>query len=84
MNYEDMTNEEIKKQLEWSDTHEFSYGYSMWAFDEIERLNNIIDELENDIKAQIEITKEIENLEEQTAFEYCLVRLKELKGSDKE
>ena len=43
-NYKDMTTEEIKEQLEWSDQHEFSYGYSIWAFEEIERLNNIINE----------------------------------------
>ena len=51
-----MTTEEIKEQLEWSDSHEFSYGYSMWAFKEIERLNNIIEKLEQEnavLKTQV-------------------------------
>lgn len=42
-NYENMSNEEIKEQLEWSDHHEFSYNYAIWAFEEIDRLNNIIE-----------------------------------------
>lgn len=49
-NYENMSNEEIKEQLEWSDHHEFSYNYAIWAFEEINRLNNIINELEKWIK----------------------------------
>ena len=53
-NYKNMNNEEIKEQLEWSDQYEFSYGYSMWAFKEIERLNNIINELEKWLEKEIE------------------------------
>ena len=37
-NYKNMSNEEIKEQLEWSDQHEFSYGYSIWAFNELKQL----------------------------------------------
>lgn len=57
-NYKNMTNEEIKEQLEWSDRHEFSYGYSMWAFEEIERLNKIIHLIKNNIDITIQIIKE--------------------------
>lgn len=52
-NYENMSNEEIKEQLEWSDHHEFSYNYAIWAFEEIDRLNNIINELEKYIHNEL-------------------------------
>lgn len=57
-NYENMSNEEIKEQLEWSDHHEFSYNYAIWAFEEIDRLNNIINQIDNFVDRTIEIIKQ--------------------------
>ena len=51
--YKNMSNKEIMEQIEWSDNHEFTYDYSLWAFNEIDRLNKIIDELEKDLNYQI-------------------------------
>ena len=47
-NYENMSNEEIKEQLEWSDHHEFSYNYAIWAFEEIDRLNKEYERIYNE------------------------------------
>lgn len=80
-NYKNMSNEEIKRQLEWSDQYEFSYGYSMWAFKEIERLNNIINKirkwLEEDYKSTID--NEVCDYPR-----YYLDKFDEIVGSDKE
>lgn len=43
--YKNMSNKEILNQIEWSDNNEFSYDYSLWAFNEIKRLNTIIETL---------------------------------------
>ena len=50
-NYKNMSNEEIKEQLEWSDQYEFSYGYSIWAFNEIEQLKKQKDDVVEYIKS---------------------------------
>ena len=50
-NYKNMSNEEIKEQLEWSDQHEFSYGYSIWAFNELKQLKKQKDEIFKYIKS---------------------------------
>ena len=87
-----MTNKEIIEQLEWSDQCEFSYGYSMWSFKEIERLNNIINELEKclegfDFTAYIcgnrKASKSIE-LGARLNNDFILDKLKELKEGNKD
>lgn len=80
--YQNMNNEEIKEQLEWSDQHEFSYGYSMWAFKEIERLNNRIDKAIE----YIEKSDDNENSYSDYDIEYHFKKelLDILKGSDKD
>lgn len=49
-NYKNMSDEEIKEQLEWSDHHEFSYGYSIWAFEKIKQLKKQKDDVVEYIK----------------------------------
>lgn len=44
-NYKNMSDEEIKEQLEWSDHHEFSYEYSIWAFEKIKQLKKQKDDI---------------------------------------
>lgn len=57
---------------------------------EIERLNNIINELENYIKVELKNVIPMWTLEthysfgESTIYDYILNKMKELKGSDKE
>ena len=84
-NYENMSNEEIKEQLEWSDHHEFSYNYAIWAFEEINRLNNIINELEKYIKteAKIELYKDKNGFRTFADSDDILNKLKELKENNK-
>lgn len=43
MNYKNMSKEEILYQLEWSDQHEFSYGYAVWAFKKLNKYEERID-----------------------------------------
>lgn len=53
-NYKNMSDEEIKEQLEWSDHHEFSYGYSIWAFEKIKQLKKQKDNVVEYCKKAIE------------------------------
>lgn len=77
-NYENMSNEEIKEQLEWSDHHEFSYNYAIWAFEEIDRLNNIINKCMESVCC---IEHNLEKYEEVGLdhFDYALEKTRELK-----
>lgn len=57
-NYENMTNREIKEQLEWSDHHEFSYNYAIWAFEEIDRLTKEYERMYNElVYSKVEIDR---------------------------
>ena len=51
--------------------------------EEIERLNNIIDELENYLNEQVDYMTH-HSIERMVAFDCCRHKLQELKGSDKE
>lgn len=51
--------------------------------EEIERLNNIINELEKWLVERIDEYKEMELYDNASAYDYTLYTLKELKGSDK-
>lgn len=51
--------------------------------EEIERLNNIIDELENYLNEQVDYMTH-HSIERMVAFGCCRYKLQELKGSDKE
>jgi len=50
--------------------------------EEIERLNNIIDELENYLNEQVDYMTH-NSIERMVAFDCCRHKLQELKGSDK-
>ena len=50
---------------------------------EIERLNNIINELENYLNEQVDYMTH-HSIERMVAFDCCRHKLQELKGSDKE
>jgi hypothetical protein len=83
-----MSNEEIKEQLEWSDHHEFSYNYAIWAFEEIDRLNNLINGLEEYIKPYLYM---LNGIQDRDIYEQCqlddftdiMEKLQELKENNK-
>ena len=52
--------------------------------EEIERLNNIINKLEQWLVERIDEYKEMELYDNASAYDYTLYTLQELKGSDKE
>ena len=85
-----MSREEIIEQLEWSDSHEFSYDYAFYALEEIDRLNNIIEELEKYIKIDLKDRLGQYSLDtkysfgESDIYKDILNKLKELKNGDKD
>ena len=54
-----------------------------YALEEIERLNNIINELEKYLNEQVDYMTH-HSIERMIAFDCCRNKLQELKGSDKE
>lgn len=79
--------EELKRTIDcyedYQDGEEVYYfvGALRYACDEIERLNNIINELENYLNEQVDYMTH-HSIERMVAFDCCRHKLQELKGSD--
>ena len=89
--YKKFFNEEVEATEEDYDRNVEQLLYDkINAEQEVERLNNIINELENYIKVELKNVIPMWNLEthysfgESTIYEYILNKLQELKGSEKE
>ena len=67
------------KNINYKTTDELTYEILV---KEIERLNNIINELENYLNEQVDYMTH-NSIERMVAFDCCRHKLQELKGSDK-
>ena len=86
--------ERLKDSLDYE--YNLSFSERKQLLEEIDRLNNIINELEKEITSQIEICKEGQVLEAKVrspfdtysgdirAYKYLLYKLKELKENNKD